>query len=305
MRDPFKEEYEDNANRMQDKLAVQKTAKGVFPILYTLLENHSNPDKKAVYTFVDVPGEYFNPSEKQLMDNAAALRRINVIKEHSDILCIVIAIEQLLGFSPNDEATKDTMAEIEDCVLQNFEKACGIFFQKRVACETVLLISKADAVSTKIENGKLSVMNGDIVQRTTTIPYVTFNEFTTIKSQRDNYYFKDDLIIDGTLKQYIDYSRTMMNINEDRWQVVIARIVNCIKPIADIKIFFISSYGFFAVSDINSWISKEKQEALKDRFNLSAEEAKEAIDIIEKDNLDHKKPTVPPVQEDKRNQCQP
>lgn len=294
LHDPFKEEYEENANKMQDKLAVQKTNKGVFPILYTLIENNADPDKKAVYTFVDVPGEYFNPSAKQQMDNTAALRRINVIKEHSDILCIVIAIEQLLGFSPNAEATKDTMAEIEECVLQNFETACGGFFKNNVSCETVLLISKTDAICAENENDTLTVLNGKN-KNPTTIPYDIFDKFNAMKRQRDNYYFKNNLIIDESLKQYTDYSKTMMNINRDRWEGVIARIVNFIKPVEDIHIFFISSYGFFAVSDIDSWMSEEKRKALKERFDLSEEQAQEAINIIEKDNLDQKKPASQPA----------
>lgn len=285
--DPYYKEYEQNANRMEQKLTVKKTDKGIFPVLYALISDDNDPNKKGIYTFVDVPGEYFAVDDTQIAMNDANLNRISVMK-HSDVLCTVIAIEQLLGFSPTPNAAPATLAEITDGALQNYNSVCNKlqekFNLKDSNCEIILLISKADAIpAEKLANGKLALnQNGEVIP--TNVAFSDYDNLSILKRTEDgNFYDKqNNLIVNGELVQYVTLSKKIMEINNVRWKGIITQIMQNItgSDNADNNVFFVSSYGFYAINDINALSKEEKINALTE-FDFINEDKGQAEKILE------------------------
>lgn len=84
--------FYDNAYHATLKyLATKKTNRTEFPAL-TLSLNYDG--ETALYTFVDVPGEYFEAKDTATALNQANMQHMAIMKQ-SDVICLVVAGEQL------------------------------------------------------------------------------------------------------------------------------------------------------------------------------------------------------------------
>ncbi len=276
--DPYYSEYVNNARRMEQKFTVKKTAKGTFPVLYLLVntEHGENEEKKGIYTFVDVPGEYFSSGGNAIAAKGDNLRRMGIMA-HSDVMCPVVAIEQLLGYSPFKDADAATLAEIEGDALAYYSNVCqqlydGLLKNNR-SCDVVLLISKSDAIPI-VNDGEPGtddmILRDGAEGRIRT--NVNLNTYYTLKAMRrdsDNVYYNENtnVIDDAKLNEYCEFSSKMMSINNNRWQGDITNIFSNLVGrtninTQDIRVFFLSSYGFYAINDISALPKEKKIKAL-------------------------------------------
>ncbi len=281
--DPYYYEYDNNAQRIEKKLAVEKTAKGIFPVLYVLVSRNDKPDKKVVYTCVDVPGEYFIASNDQIARNAANLNRIRVIKDHSDVLYVVIAAEQLLGCLPNKDVAQATVAATDNAALNSLKNVCASFFHGEVKCKTALLISKSDAISGHQGANNKLIIDTDQGAKMTGVGFNEYSRLEELKNSSDDVYYdgKNGIILNQPLDEYSQLSEKVMNINPARKNALISQILTNITR-NDVSTFFVSAYGFYAINNIDSLSEQEKITALKEKLSLDEDSAKDVLDIYEK-----------------------
>ena len=304
--DPYYYEYDNNAQRIEKKLAVEKTAKGIFPVLYVLISKNNNPNKKVIYTFVDVPGEYFIAGNNKIGENAANLNRIRVIKNHSDVLYVVIAAEQLLGCLPQRDVAQATVAATDDASLNSLKNVCADFFHGEVKCKTALLISKSDAISGSMgPNGRL-VINTATGQEVTGVSFDKYNRLEELKNSPDDIYYDNQkgIIFNQILEEYSSISESIMDIKPSRNDNYIKQILNNITK-NPISTFFVSAYGFYAINNIDSLPEQEKINALKVKLGLDEKNASKVMSIYGKTVSDNKQDVSPAAATERRVELTP
>lgn len=286
-RDPFSIEYEKNSQKMGNKLAVDKTNKGVYPVL-TVLIKAKNAKNSFVYTFVDVPGEYFSNAN----NDEFYFNRIKIMA-HSDIVCMVLAGEQLMGIRPHGEnIPQETVADIGDSTITNFMQQCinfrGIILNKhkderyedeKRNMEVVLMVTKVDALKPDPDLD-YHIINGErFLKLNTNISESSVNEFFTWLKKDDSAFYDESThtVRKDALEELMRYAHIFVKANENRADSVITDLIRTFSDntLDEIPVFFVSSYGFYAITTIWNLSENEKVEALSNAKNLTEENCRD------------------------------
>ncbi|MBQ3693099.1 MAG: hypothetical protein II931_07285, partial [Clostridia bacterium] len=286
-RDPFSIEYEKNSIKMGNKLAVDKTNKGVYPVLTVLIKAKSAKNS-FVYTFVDVPGEYFSNAN----NDDFYFNRIKIMA-HSEIVCMVLAGEQLMGVRPSDEdIPQETVADIGDNTITNFIQQCtnfkGIILNgskderyedEKRDMEIVLMVTKVDALK---PNPDLDyhIINGErLLKSNTEISEASVNEFFSLLKKDDSAFYDEstNTVKKDALDELMKYAHIFVKANVGRADSVITDLIRTFsdKSLDEIPVFFVSSYGFYAITTIWNLSESEKIAALSNAKDLTEENCRD------------------------------
>lgn len=266
-------------------LSAEKTELGQYPSLSICLEKNR---KKYIYSFVDVPGEYFKASNVDDAFNNVDMFHLSVMK-HSDVLCLIIAGEQII---PPVESNKNisTMAMNDIKALENFITRVGVF--KNSVLEgnpnnipVFLVVTKPDAIKPG-ENDYNTINEGsddekkiwqpsfnNDVQEDGAANAVSYNEINELYSylNRNNLFFENSSIID--LENLLEIQRLshkfILGVNNTK--VFISRLVSSLMGrfvIEKIPIFMVSSFGYYAANGVWQISKEEKIDAIKNQARL-------------------------------------
>lgn len=270
-RSPYYSFYQENNQKINEKLSVKKTAKGEFPSLSVLL--CSDNGKKYVYTFVDVPGEYFvSPDEKKF-----DMYKLKIIGQ-SDVIYTVFAGEQFLG-DDNLSEERAVMAEATDNVMNQYSLRCqslrnNFFHDKDIKIE--ILISKYDAIIptekdyiTKSDKKIwLKSVNADEKYQVTSADVDKFVKY--LRESDDTFYDSEKkCIYSSKIRESNELSQKLYFGNVDMTSGVLKTVIKSMYQVGndpapeDIPINFVSSFGFYALENITRLPSDQKLAALQ------------------------------------------
>lgn len=271
-RDPFALEYNENAERMRKKLAVDKTDVGKYPVLSLCVKDRKNRNS-FVYTFVDVPGELFHRDAKigAADDGQLYFRRMKVMS-HSDFMCIVLASEQMTGVRPDeDKANSGAVAGYDSDTLNDFVRKCRTFndFITRITDESpdqvsndrikiVFMVTKADDLDPQNTKNSSGLLNGvsywAFGGQRTNVTVDDMNQFMEMLKSPDDHYFNEKIgkVKKESLNELSELSHKIVVANTERAESVMSSLLDTfnIEKFDDIPVFFVSSYGFFAVKSV-------------------------------------------------------
>ncbi|GEM_PF-7011590 len=275
--DPNYAAYEYAYNRIvYHKLAVKKTDMGTYPSLTVCL---TIGKKTMLYTFVDVPGEHFidTTAHKKVFDFAADMKA-NMqhlrIMNRSDVLCVVMASEQL--FPVNAQDSEHSMATADGRELETFKVKVQQFKNIVLNMKKIpvfFLFSKPDALpfgedDFKIVNEETVWMHSrqDALIKRTTIE-------TFMSELRDD----SSLILKNSsgapvinLQKLLNQQRVthdlVQGINSQMIQSLLNNISNILtedRAWESVPSFMISPFGFYALNTAFKMSAEEKLSAFQ------------------------------------------
>lgn len=266
-------------------LSVEKTELGQYPSLSICLEKNR---KKYIYSFVDVPGEYFKASSADDAFNNVDMFHLSVMK-HSDVLCLIIAGEQLI---PPVERNQNisTMAMNDRQALDNFITRVGVFKSSVLEgnpnnIPVFLVVTKPDAIKPG-ENDYNTINEGtddekkiwqpsfnDDVQEDGAANAVSYTEINELYSylNKSNLFFDNSSIID--LENLLEIQRLSHKfiLGVDNTKNFISRLVSSLRGSVVIEktpIFMVSAFGYYAANGVWQISKEEKIDALKNQASL-------------------------------------
>ena len=266
-------------------LSVEKTELGQYPSLSICLEKNR---KKYIYSFVDVPGEYFKASSADDAFNNVDMFHLSVMK-HSDVLCLIIAGEQLI---PPVERNQNisTMAMNDRQALDNFITRVGVFKSSVLEgnpnnIPVFLVVTKPDAIKPG-ENDYNTINEGtddekkiwqpsfnDDVQEDGAANAVSYTEINELYYylNKSNLFFDNSSIID--LENLLEIQRLSHKfiLGVDNTKNFISRLVSSLRGSVVIEktpIFMVSAFGYYAANGVWQISKEEKIDALKNQASL-------------------------------------
>ena len=266
-------------------LSVEKTELGQYPSLSICLEKNR---KKYIYSFVDVPGEYFKASSADDAFNNVDMFHLSVMK-HSDVLCLIIAGEQLI---PPVERNQNisTMAMNDRQALDNFITRVGVFKSSVLEgnpnnIPVFLVVTKPDAIKpgendyntinecTDDEKKIWQPSFNDDVQEDGAANAVSYTEINELYSylNKSNLFFDNSSIID--LENLLEIQRLSHKfiLGVDNTKNFISRLVSSLRGSVVIEktpIFMVSAFGYYAANGVWQISKEEKIDALKNQASL-------------------------------------
>lgn len=277
LNDPMFNKYETSfEERENKKLATEKTAKAEHPSLTVCLSVDS---KKYVYSFIDVPGEYFSAE-----DNAEALNDVNMyhlaVMKHSDVLCLVIASEQLIDIkSTENEASR--MVKSDGNAREIFKRRIRVFKNNVLGDTSVpvfLVITKPDAIEPDKLETLLKFQEVDNEQVFGSIDVDTRvkksdiqNLFELVKDNNNAHFdgtnifnFEKTLEIQRLMHLFISGSPESENFLKQLFAELTGN-----SEIKEIPMFMVAAFGFYAANKIWNISEEEKIAAMKNNTDFS------------------------------------
>lgn len=266
-------------------LSAEKTELGQYPSLSICLEKNR---KKYIYSFVDVPGEYFKAENVNDAFNKVDMFHLSVMK-HSDVLCLIIAGEQLM---PPVEGINNisTMATNDIKALENFIERVHTFKESVLEdnknnIPVFLVVTKPDAIKPG-ENDYNTINEGTDDEKKIWQPSfnnddqedgaekaVSYNEINELYSylNRNNLFFDKSSIIDLEKLLEIQKLSHKFILGAPKTKSFISRLVSSLREscvIEKIPIFMVSAFGYYAATGVWQISKEEKIDALKNQASL-------------------------------------
>lgn len=302
--------FYDNAYHATLKyLATKKTNRTEFPAL-TLSLNYDGVT--ALYTFVDVPGEYFEAKDTATALNQANMQHMAIMKQ-SDVICLVVAGEQLrpelqdeLLDSAADvpEPTRHEYASTHPKRLESIIERVKMFRTNVLGNQDVpvcLVVSKPDALEPR-EDDYVIINDGTAEgeQRFWKTGSRTQNriEMEAVRKLfgmlREN---ADTLFQQGTPLANM-YSLTVIQGLTHRFISAIHEKADFLNRLFDamtmngdwthIPVFMVSPFGFYAIEDVWKMEPEERLDAFRngqELVRLLSEEELVRLSQIPKEDL--------------------
>lgn len=283
-----------------ERLAPAKTDRGQYPSL-TLLVEHDN--HKMLYTFVDVPGEHFVLKDSAATGKSPAMHRLKTM-EHSDVVCAVVASEQLLSVD-NIDSSGHTKAEADMRTLNEFVTMVNNFVMtvmKGKMPPIFFIVTKPDAFPHIDEEKDYQNVNGELLWKHCdalagkTIGKDEIDELyislqstnTMIDSQDDSNVVKRIVNLEKLLREQELAHKLIDSIQITNRMALIRSLSQALTDSSDwshIPLFMVSPFGFYALHNVFSMSIFDKTKALSDNpltQNLSEKE----IELLAASNED-------------------
>ena len=288
MNDPMYDEYEASYNNAQlNYLSTQKTLMGEHPSLSLYLEHNG---KKGIYSFVDVPGEYFTATDIDKARNEVDMFHLNVMS-HSDVLCLVVAGEQILPVK-NMQLGDQRLAVFDPETLNYFINRIynfkNIVLEGKCDIPVFFTITKPDEI--KPDENAYDEVNGRIVWAESRIGNesekheVCQEQINTLYDILKSYQViinETDIIDMNTLCELQDLShRFILGASSSR--EFILKLFNALigtTEIENVPMFMVSPFGFYASHDIWQISEEEKRYAIDNRVQFK-NYPKDKLDLL-------------------------
>ena len=306
-KDPFYAYFKAAKTAMNEKRAIEKTSVGFYPYCALALENEG---KRYLYYFVDVPGEHF--LDKHSQDDARQgyyeinMNRLSVM-EHSDVICICIAAEQLADVTARQDVDASSLASAAPEDLDSFTIRMQQFYENVLHAQAppiVFAVTKADALpildddfdvlttpdNEQIEKWKHSKKD-DLITRT------EIGDFYDSLIEDNELLFPGTSIVDMA-KLHLQQSIARRMLRAAPNTSLIDRVANAVglDGWEDVPVFFTSPLAFYAVSNVWTMpLSQKKAAYLSWAEERGISLSDEACDILAK--ADHSMFSDAPMKE--------
>ena len=264
---------------------MEKTEVGTYPTLTVTLRSGENGDP-ILYTFVDVPGELFSYRDE---DHDTHFSRIRIMR-HSDIICLTIAAEQLMGRTDDGTGmtkavSTEAMGQLRD-ILANFQIQLGNDFKGQLHMVVTkvdeLMPKQRDFTADSEERWICSGLVTDIKKTDIDSLFSDLASMPDIRSIKEN--TNSDIIVQAKDLISLQYkSHKFIECFIQNIPALTAIINNFGMDLGSVPIFMTAAFGFYALENIWQLSESEIRTTLGNivKDELSDDVLKRNISIIE------------------------